>query len=137
MKVKELADDVGVTADTVRHYTRVGILKPARDPHNGYKRYGVQDRDRLQFATRARALGFTLDDIVEIIRHADRGNSPCPTVRKLIGERFVEIESRFKETQRLYRRMKNAMQAWEAQPDQVPDGKSICRLIESGEKRDD
>ncbi len=135
MKVKELADEVGVTADTVRHYTRIGILKPARDPHNGYKRYGTQERDRLRFAVRARALGFTLDDIVEIIRHADRGNSPCPTVRKLIEERFAEIESRFKETQRLYKRMKNAMQAWQTQPDREPDGTSICGLIESGEKR--
>lgn len=134
MKVKELADEVGVTADTVRHYTRVGILNPARDRFNGYKQYGAQERDRLRFAVRARALGFTLDDIVEIIRHADRGNSPCPTVRKLIEERFAEIESRFKETQRLYKRMKNAMQAWQTQPDKQPDGKIICGLIESGDK---
>ncbi len=134
MRVKELADEVGVTADTVRHYTRVGILNPARDRGNGYKRYGVQERDRLRFAVRARALGFTLDDVVEIIRHADRGNSPCPAVRKLIEERFAEVESRFKETQRLYKRMKNAMQAWQTQPDQQPDGEIICGLIESGEK---
>ncbi len=134
MKVKELADEVGVTADTVRHYTRVGILKPTRDPYNGYKRYGTQERDRLRFAVRARALGFTLDDIVEIIRQADRGNSPCPAVRKLIEERFAEVESRFKETQRLYKRMKNAMHAWQTQPDRQPDGEIICGLIESGEK---
>ncbi len=134
MKVKELADEVGVTADTVRHYTRVGILNPARDRFNGYKRYSAQDRDRLRFTVRARALGFTLDDIVEIIRHADRGNSPCPTVRKLFEERFAEIESRFEETQRLYTRMKNAMQVWQELPDRDPSGNMICTLIEHGDK---
>lgn len=134
MKVKQLADEVGVTPDTVRHYTRVGILNPGRDRRNGYKQYGTRDRDRLRFAVRARALGFTLDDVVQIIRHADRGDSPCPTVRKLIEERFVEIQSRFQETQRLYKRMKNAMQAWQALPDQVPDGAMICALIEHGDK---
>lgn len=130
MKVKQLADEVGVTPDTVRHYTRVGILNPGRDRFNGYKQYGAQDRDRLRFAVRARALGFTLDDIVQIIHHADRGDSPCPTVRKLIEERFVEIQSRFQETQRLYKRMKNTMQAWQALPDQEPNGAMICALIE-------
>lgn len=134
MKVKELADEVGVTADTVRHYTRVGILNPARDRFNGYKCYSAQDHDRLRFAVRARALGFTLDDIVKIIRHADRGNSPCPTVRKLFEERFAEIESRFEETQRLYTRMKNAMQVWQELPDRDPSGNMICTLIEHGDK---
>lgn len=134
MKVKELADELGVTADTVRHYTRIGILNPARDPDNGYKRYGARERDRLRFAVRARALGFTLDDIVEIIRHADRGNSPCPTVRKLIEQRFAEIESRFKETQRLYKRMKNTMHAWRDMPDAEPSGEAICALIEQRDK---
>ena len=39
MRVTELARAGGVTAETVRHYTREGLLRPQRDPRNGYQLY--------------------------------------------------------------------------------------------------
>lgn len=134
MRVKQLADDMEVTSETVRYYTRVGILNPDKDPSNGYKHYGQKDRDRLHFALRARALGFTLADILQIINHSDRRASPCPMVRKLIEHRFAEIQSRFQDTQRLYRHMQKAMEAWQALPDEEPNGEMICALIEQWDK---
>ena len=134
MRVKQLADEMGVRPDTVRYYTRVGILNPGRDRGNGYKQYSQKDHDRLRFALRARALGFTLADILQIIRHAGRGDSPCPTVRKLIEQRFTDIQTRFQDTQRLYRRMQKAMKAWQAMPDEEPNGEMICTLIEHWDK---
>ena len=134
MRVKQLADAMDVTPETVRYYTRVGILNPARDRANGYKEYGQRDHDRLRFALRARALGFTLADILKIIKHSERGSSPCPTVRKLIEQRFADIQSRFQDTQRLYRRMEKAMKAWQAMPDEEPNGEMICALIEQWDK---
>ncbi len=134
MRVKQLADEMGVTADTVRYYTRVGILNPSRNPANGYKHYSQEDRNRLRFTLRARDLGLTLTDIVEIVTHAHRGDSPCPVVRQLIEQRFADIESRFLDTQRLYLRMQKAMQAWQAMPDQAPSGEMICALIEQWDK---
>jgi DNA-binding transcriptional MerR regulator len=134
MRVKQLADEMGVTPDTVRYYTRLGILNPSRNPANGYKQYSQQDRSRLRFAVRARDLGFTLADIVQIVNHAGSGDSPCPIVRRLVEQRFADIESRFQDTQRLYRRMQRAMQAWQAMPDEEPNGEMICALIEQWEK---
>jgi DNA-binding transcriptional MerR regulator len=134
MRVKQLADEMGVTPDTVRYYTRLGILNPSRNPANGYKQYSQQDRSRLRFAVRARDLGFTLADIVQIVNHAGSGDSPCPIVRRLVEQRFADIESRFQDTQRLYRRMQKAMQAWQAMPDEEPNGEMICALIEQWEK---
>ncbi len=134
MRVKQLADAMGVTSDTVRYYTRVGILNPNRNPANGYKQYSQQDKNRLRFALRARDLGFTLADIVQIVTHAGRGDSPCPIVRRLIEQRFADIEARFQDTERLYGRMQKAMQAWQAMPDEEPNGEMICALIEQWEK---
>lgn len=134
MRVKQLADEMAVTPETVRYYTRVGILNPHKDPTNGYKRYDQKDRDRLRFALRARTLGFTLADILQIISHSDRGASPCPMVRKLIEHRFAEIQSRFQDTQGLYRRMQKAMKTWQAMPDDEPNGEMICALIEQWDR---
>jgi hypothetical protein len=46
--VQQLADLVRLTARTLHHYDRIGLLSPARDPANGYRRYGEDELLRLQ-----------------------------------------------------------------------------------------
>lgn len=78
MKVSELARQAGVTGETVRHYTREGLLHPRRHPDNGYQLYDRTDLERLRFIQRARTLGFGVAEIRDILDHADQGDSPCP-----------------------------------------------------------
>ncbi|MGQ7246820.1 MerR family transcriptional regulator [Halomonas sp. V046] len=131
MKVSELARRAGVTAETVRHYTREGLLNPVKDPDNGYHRYAQQDLNRLSFIQRARTLGFSLGEIGNILEHADLGDSPCPLVRDLLAARLPEIRQRIEHLQALADRMEQALRAWQDMPDGTPDGHSLCRLIES------
>ncbi|MDT8895114.1 MerR family transcriptional regulator [Halomonas sp. I1] len=131
MKVSELARRTGVTAETVRHYTREGLLAPERDPDNGYQRYDDTDLERLRFIQRARTLGFSVAEIRQILEHADHGDSPCPLVRDLMAERLPEIRARIRELEALASRMEQALSAWSDMPDGTPDGHSLCRLIES------
>ena len=131
LQVKELAEDCGVTLDTVRHYTRLGLLRPQRDPGNGYKLFGHDDVTRLRFIKRAKALGFTLPEIREILGHSARGLSPCPMVREIFSRRLAENRERLRREMEWQRRMEDEFARWRALPDRVPDGRSICRLIES------
>ncbi|CBV43736.1 MerR family transcriptional regulator [Halomonas elongata] len=131
MKVIDLARRAGVTAETVRHYTREGLLAPERDPDNGYQRYDSTDLERLRFIQRARTLGFSVAEIRQILEHADHGDSPCPLVRDLMAERLPEIRARIRELEALASRMEQALEAWSDMPDGTPDGHSLCRLIES------
>ncbi|WP_355659501.1 MerR family transcriptional regulator [Halomonas salifodinae] len=131
MKVIELARAAEVTGETVRHYTREGLLHPSRDPDNGYQRYGTRDLERLRFIQRARTLGFSIAEIRDILAHADQGDSPCPLVRDLLTSRLPEIHARIQELQALAERMEQALAAWAEMPDGTPDGHSLCRLIES------
>lgn len=131
MKVSDLAKAAGVTAETVRHYTREGLLAPAKDPHNGYHRFDTQDLERLAFIQRARTLGFSIKEIHEILDHADHGDSPCPLVRDLLASRLPQIRERIQELEALATRMEQALDAWSDMPDGTPDGHSLCRLIES------
>ena len=130
MKVTQLARSAGVSADTVRFYTREGLLKPARDPANGYQEYGSDDLARLRFARKARALGFTLREVADILHQADRHTSPCPLVRDLFVRRLDEVEAQLRELQQLRDRMRRALVQWESMPDGTPDGHTLCRLIE-------
>ena len=131
MHVNQLAKSIHVTADTVRYYTRIGILSPSKDPINGYKNYSERDVQRLRFAARARQLGFSISDIQQIVDHADQVGPPCSMVRRLIEQRLGEMEDSLKEAQRLFNRMQAAVAVWREMPDQEPDSTIICSLIEN------
>lgn len=131
MKISELARRAAVTKDTVRHYVSIGLLCPSRDRENGYQVFGVESLSRLQFIKTARQLGFRLDDIQQIFRDADQANSPCPRVRELMRKHIAETRQTIRELSALCDRMESSMAEWDAMPDSIPTGKSVCRLIES------
>jgi DNA-binding transcriptional MerR regulator len=130
MRVNQLAKTLGVTPDTVRFYTRIKVLQPKKSKGNGYREYSEKDISRLKFVLSARQLGFTVDDIQEILAQADKKESPCPTVRRLIDQRLHDTEQRFLEMVRLRERMVLAVDEWSGKPDRAPTGHMICHLIE-------
>lgn len=130
-QVKELAKLCKVPADTVRHYTRIGLLRPDRDPVNGYCKYRVCDAKRLDFIRKAKTLGYSLKEIEHILAESRKGKSPCPLVRELINQRIQENRAHLEQLMELQNRMESALASWEKMPDGVPDGDSICHLIES------
>ncbi|HHM05484.1 MAG TPA: MerR family transcriptional regulator [Gammaproteobacteria bacterium] len=128
--VSQLAKRCGVTPDTVRHYTMKGLLRPSRDPANGYRRYGAADLHRMRFIHQAKRLGYTLKEVEEIITLAGQGRSPCPRVRDIIAARIVDNRRRLDELNALQARMEQALSSWRTLPDGVPDGLTVCHLIE-------
>lgn len=130
MKVSELAREADVHPDTVRYYTREGLLRPDRNPDNGYHHYTDGDLQRLRFARKARQLGFSLSQISAILGEADEHQSPCPLVRELFEQRLAAVEQELADLTRLRDRMHQALSTWQSMPDGVPDGHTICRLIE-------
>jgi len=133
MTVNQIAKKADVAPDTVRYYSRLGLLKPERNPENGYKLFRVKDVSRLRFIRQAQALGFTLKEITEILGDAEEGSSPCPKVRDIIARHIEENRRKIEELQALQNRMEAALVKWEGMPDGAPDGQHVCHLIESGD----
>ena len=133
MRVAQLAKAAEVSAETVRHYSELGLLRPSRDPHNGYQQFSQSDLQRLRFIARARRLGFSLKDVQAILARADSGAAPCAEVRDLMRERLVALQAHIDECQRLALVMHNALDDWADKAECAPDGQAICRLIEDFE----
>ena len=131
LTVTELANRSGATPHAVRYYTRMGLLQPERNPDNGYHLYKPRDIDGLRFIRQAKRLGYTLNEIKVIVHDADKGKSPCPRVRKILQRHIVENRRHLEELMALQTRMENALLDWADKPDGVPDGHSVCHLIES------
>lgn len=126
-----LAKQSGAPLYTVRHYTRIGLLNPARNSINNYKIYHPSDIARVRFIQAAKTLGFTLHEIGEILNKARNGKSPCPLVREIIVRRIEENRRKIKELQKMQRKMEIALAGWSEMENSMPDGDSVCHLIES------
>jgi MerR family transcriptional regulator, Zn(II)-responsive regulator of zntA len=126
-----LAKKTDIPVYTVRHYTNLELLKPSRNPRNGYKIYQKSDEVRLRFIKLAKELGFTLSEISSVLDEAENGNSPCPLVREIIEKRISENKEKISKMQKLQIKMENARKSWTEMEDAVPDGHSVCHLIES------
>ncbi|MFV1984030.1 MAG: MerR family transcriptional regulator [Thiohalomonadales bacterium] len=131
LTVSALSKSANVTADSVRHYVRIGLLDPKRHPDNGYKIFESDDIKKVKFIRQAKALGFTLSDIRKILHHSHKGTSACPIVREIIEKHIDENKIKVMELVALQDRMETALKKWQTMPDGDPDGQAICYLIES------
>ena len=136
MTVNEIAGLLATTADTVRYYTRLGLVTPSKSS-NGYKFYSDTDQSRLRFILSARQLGFSVNDIQQILKEADHGKSACPLVRKLIKTRLAETEKQFQQMLQLREKMQRALKQWERMTDKAPTSHMVCHLIENIDNQSD
>jgi DNA-binding transcriptional MerR regulator len=67
MTIGKLAATEGVSVETVRFYQRRGLLAQPTRQRAGYRQYSEDDRSRLEFIRRARALGFTLGEVADLL----------------------------------------------------------------------
>lgn len=97
MQIGQLARQAGVPIDTVRYYERRGLLsEPQRRP-SGYRDYDVDDLARLRFIRRSKALGFTLDEIRELLRLSATQDADRGEIRALAARRLADVEQRLRE----------------------------------------
>ncbi len=96
MLIGELATRVEVNPKTIRYYEGIGLLPPAARAPSGYRQYGEEDVERLEFIRSAKALGVALEEIKEVLAFRDHGVSPCPYVLKLLDAKVKEIQGRIR-----------------------------------------
>lgn len=131
MRVKDIAEQAGVSAELVRYYLRIGLLSSVGIDKSGYRRFTNRELHRLKFIIRAKHLGFTLAEIAQIIAMAGRGETPCPVVREVVKNRVRDNKIDLNALRVLQTRMEEALVKWDGMADGVPTGDAICVLIES------
>lgn len=103
MNIGEAARASGVTAKMIRHYESIGLLPAARRTDAGYRVYGEPDVRVLQFIHRGRALGFSLDQIANLLALWQDKDRASADVRRLAQEHIGELERKIAELQAMKR----------------------------------
>ena len=96
-RIGELAEQSGLTPDTLRYYERRGLLvRPRRSP-GGFRLYSPDTLDRLHFIRHAQAVGLTLDDIGTLLSfNGKRGLIHCQRVNELLAARLADLDRKIK-----------------------------------------
>jgi MerR family copper efflux transcriptional regulator len=94
MHIGELAEKTGLSLRTIRHYDEVGLLKPAGRTDGGFRLYSHDDFTRLMLIRRMKPLGFSLEEMTDLLRIIDTlsGGDPgsdSPAVRAELDD-FID-----------------------------------------------
>jgi DNA-binding transcriptional MerR regulator len=96
LTIGELADRTGVSPEAIRYYEREGVVPlAARGGRGRYRMYREADAERLRFIRRARDLGFSLDEVRELLALADgRPDRDCTDVNRIARARLAQVKSK-------------------------------------------
>ena len=120
----ELARRASCNIETVRYYERIRLLPNPPRSDNGFRRYEERHLTRLTFVRRARELGFTLEQVKDLLRLVDGGHYTCAQVQELAFRHAEEIQRKINDVLRMQRALKQ-MSA-QCSGEEVPE----CRIVE-------
>src|SRR4028118_1422145 len=92
LKVGEVSRRSGIGIEALRFYERSGLLDRPGRTYSGYRLYDESVLERLAFIKQAQILGFTLDEIKQLIAHKQAGENPCAEVRDIVKSRLEELD---------------------------------------------
>jgi DNA-binding transcriptional MerR regulator len=101
LSIGQLARRSGVKVPTIRFYEQIGLLPPAARSAGNQRRYGAAAAERLAFIRHARALGFEVEAIRELLRLAAHPAAPCHDADTLATRHLAAVEARIQALFRL------------------------------------
>ncbi len=94
MKVGEVAKAAGVNVQTLHYYERVGILKPRSRSNSGYRDYDNSAVRIIQFIKHAQELGFSLDEIQDLLALRADKKSKCENVQRQAAVHLKDVKAK-------------------------------------------
>lgn len=126
----ELAAKAGVSADTLRHYERRGLVDPPRRLPNGYRSYPPETLSRVLLIQRALDVGFSLDELARLLRARDRGRAPCREVRAMAARKLEEVDRQLDALASFRATLQATLRDWDARLE-TRRGDEPARLLDA------
>lgn len=101
MNIGQLSRRTGVPIDTVRYYEKQHLLPPPTRTASGYRHYEADDVLRLTFIRRAKTLGFTLEEIRDLLALSRADSGDMAAIRAAAASKLIDVEQRIAELTRV------------------------------------
>lgn len=99
MRIAEVAEEYGLSADTLRYYERIGLLRPVRRNASGVRDYGEEDCARISFVKCMRGANVSIEALIEYMQLFDEGDSTLEARRQILVEQRDEARERLQRIQ--------------------------------------
>lgn len=122
LTIGEFAKAAGVNVETIRFYQRKGLLPQPHRPHGSIRRYDDADVARVRFVKSAQRLGFSLDEIIELLRLED--GTHCSEASRLAEHKLRDVREKLADLKRMENALSGLVRACHARK-----GNVSCPLI--------
>ncbi|WP_084675806.1 MerR family transcriptional regulator [Caballeronia insecticola] len=96
----------GVNIETIRYYEKIDLLRAPGRASNGYRQYDSASLQRLAFIRRGRELGFSIDEMRELLSLADHPERPCADADGMTRAHLDDIDGKIRDLQRMRRALR-------------------------------
>lgn len=94
MLIGELSKRTDVSIDTIRYYEREGLVEPASIRESGYREFDNSSIETIRFIVRAKSLGFSLKEILSILKLKDSPDTTCGEIKALAEKKLADISAK-------------------------------------------
>jgi len=108
VQIGKAAQQTGLSVDTIRFYEKQHLVPSPNRTDAGYRLYAPAQIERLKFVGRAQTLGFSLQEIRELLLFESDQEQSCVHVRDRIEEKIVAVRQKIEDLKRLESRLKSA-----------------------------
>jgi MerR family mercuric resistance operon transcriptional regulator len=135
----QLAQRAQINLETVRFYEQEGLLSPPSRTASGYRQFEESAVDRLAFVKRAKTLGFSLEEIRELLVIHDKHADACVEVRDLLQNKLAIVRDKKADLEKLEAQLSSALRKCNQalkrqQPQQNPKACPVLNQM-TGSKR--
>lgn len=99
LTIGALAAEAGVNVETIRFYQRKGLLPEPERPYGSIRRYGPTEVSRVRFIKAAQRIGFTLDEIAQLLQLED--GTQCAQARDIAQHKLAEVRQKLDSLNRM------------------------------------
>lgn len=122
LTIGAFAKAAGVNVETIRFYQRKGLLPEPEKPSGGIRRYGEADVFRLKFVRSAQRLGFSLDEVMQLLKLED--GTHCSETAEFAAHHLCDVRAKLANLRRMEAALSKLVKQCSAHPDKVS-----CPLI--------
>ena len=112
LKIGAVAKQFGLGQDALRFYEKKGLVAASAHSEGGYRLYSPSDLEQLRFVLRAKAVGFTLAEIAELLAlKVSRDDVHCADVKQRVDAKLADVAHRLRELQEFQRSLQTLSDA--------------------------
>lgn len=120
MNIGQASRASGVSAKLIRYYEQIGLVRPADRTDSNYRSFSEREINELRFIKRARSLGFSIEEIANLLALWRDRDRPGGEVKAIADQHVADLRGRIAEMQALADTLRTLSEACAA--DQRPDG---------------